>query len=308
MKNIAFMINGGAGRVIASIPALRKYARLNPTTDFRILMPAWEELLYGDEILQPKVFNVNQKGIFDSVMKNYEIVNPEPYFNHEYINQQASLAEAFDKIINCTSDHSDLDYHTITVSEREREFIDSILAEAKTKSGKQKTIVIQPFGSAATVMNMKIVDDSARSLKHTTYLDICRRLAPDFNLVFFGINNIAVPDDNYTLKYFEFNPDLRFYAALISLSDYFLGVDSVGQHMARAFDKPGLVIMGGTFEKNVSYPDHFKFYRNEHRATYCPIRLSDSECNFANNLNQKTMLFSDRDVDNIVGIVRKDLL
>lgn len=307
MDKIAFMINGGAGRVIACIPALRKFAKNNPDCDWRILMPAWEDLLYGDDVLQPRVFNINQKGIFDSVMRHYEIINPEPYFNHAYINQQASLAEAFDKIINRTDDHSDLDYHTLTITEREREYVDSLLTEHRSKNGNKKLIVVQPFGSSATVMNMKIVDDSARSLKHTTYLDIVQRLSKHYDIAFFGAANIAVPNDNVTMKFFDLNADLRFYSALISHSDYFLGIDSVGQHMARAFDKPGLVIMGGTFERNVSYPEHFRFYRNAHRPVYCPIRLSDTESTFANNLNQKTMLFSDRDVDQIVDIVRKDL-
>ena len=33
-----FVIDGGAGRAIAAIPALRKFHRLNPKKDFRILV------------------------------------------------------------------------------------------------------------------------------------------------------------------------------------------------------------------------------------------------------------------------------
>ena len=33
-----FIIDGGAGRAIAAIPALLKYHRLNPKKDFRILI------------------------------------------------------------------------------------------------------------------------------------------------------------------------------------------------------------------------------------------------------------------------------
>lgn len=307
MKKVSFFINGGAGRVIASMPALRKYARLNPESDFKIVMPAWEELLYGDSDLQPRVFNVNQKGIFESTLRHSEIINPEPYFNYEYINQQASLAEAFDKIINNTNDHSDLDYKTLTVTDNEREYLRNLFDEIRKKSSKKKFIVVQPFGSTASVVNNRIVDTSNRSLKHTIYLDIVKKLSQDYHLVFFGPQHIAVPGDTYTHKFYEHKPDLRFYATAICESDYFLGVDSVGQHIARAFDKPGLVIMGGTFERNVSYPDYFKFYRNSAKPTYSPIRLSEIECSFADKLNEKTMSFNDEDVANIVKIVQKDL-
>ena len=36
--NTTFVLNGGAGRVIASIPALEKFHRLNPQDDFKILV------------------------------------------------------------------------------------------------------------------------------------------------------------------------------------------------------------------------------------------------------------------------------
>jgi len=52
--------------------------------------------------------------------------------------------------------------------------------------------------------------------------------------------------------------------ALIAESDYFLGIDSVGQHMARALNKKGLVIMGSTFEK-ILVSNYFKFYRNKNK-------------------------------------------
>ena len=46
MKQI-FYIDGGAGRIIAAIPALLKFARLNPTADWNILIPAWDSLLWS---------------------------------------------------------------------------------------------------------------------------------------------------------------------------------------------------------------------------------------------------------------------
>jgi ADP-heptose:LPS heptosyltransferase len=98
------------------------------------------------------------------------------------------------------------------------------------------------------------------------------------------------------------NIDLRFYMAMISQCDYFVGVDSVGQHMARAFNKPGLVIMGSTFEKNVTYPDHFKIYRNGVKPTYSPIRIGGIDCEFADRSNDGVMKFSEKEIREIYTI------
>ncbi len=87
-------------------------------------------------------------------------------------------------------------------------------------------------------------------------------------------------------------PDLRMYMSLISESDYFVGCDSVGQHMARAFNKPGTVIMGSTFEQNVSYPEHFDIVRKiGHDPVYNPIRFGGVDSDLVDRLNDGIMLF-----------------
>ena len=77
--------------------------------DFGILVYGWDSLYWGIPELQDKVFNPEQKGIFDQVVKDAEeIISPEPYRVPGYFKQELSLAEAFDVIINNTDDHSDL--------------------------------------------------------------------------------------------------------------------------------------------------------------------------------------------------------
>jgi len=98
--------------------------------------------------------------------------------------------------------------------------------------------------------------------------------------------------------------DLRFYMAMISQCDYFVGADSVGQHIARSFDKPGVVIMGSTFEKNVSYPDYFKIYRNGIKPTYNPIRIGGVDCEMADRANDQVMSFNDQQLLEISNIAR----
>ena len=103
------MIDGGAGRVICAIPALLKYNKLNPKSNWNIILNGWQELFWSIPALQARTFSSEQKGIFDLVFKDAdEVITPEPYKIPDYYNQKISLAEAFDRQINNTTDHSDL--------------------------------------------------------------------------------------------------------------------------------------------------------------------------------------------------------
>ena len=68
-----FMIDGGAGRVIASIPALEKYVKSHPNEDIKILIGGWDNLLWGNILLQNITYSMDTKGVFENVVK--EIAN-----------------------------------------------------------------------------------------------------------------------------------------------------------------------------------------------------------------------------------------
>jgi hypothetical protein len=91
--------------------------------------------------------------------------------------------------------------------------------------------------------------------------------------------------------------------AMTSQADAFVGVDSVGQHMARSFNLAGVIIMGSTFEVNVSYPKHFIFYRNGIKPTYSPIRIGGVDSDFADRANDGIMNFTSNQINEIYRIV-----
>jgi hypothetical protein len=62
--------------------------------------------------------------------------------------------------------------------------------------------------------------------------------------------------------------------------------------------------MGSTFEKNVSYPEFFKIYRNGVKPTYNPIRIGGLDCEFADRANDGIMDFTDHQIEEIYNIVR----
>jgi hypothetical protein len=307
--NKTFIINGGAGRVIAAIPALEKFARLNPDNDFRIIVHGWQDLYWSHPVLQSKTVGIHQKNIFHEYVQNYDLICPEPYYIHDYYNQKISLAEAFDRQINNTTDHSDLTKPNLYISTYEKISINQVIKDFKHQHKKNKVVVFQPYGSTMTIHNGVPFDNSNRSMDVEDYLNMTKFLTDKDCLVFFfGSKELRHPGDNLTPDLTRFNPDLRMYMSLISECDYFIGCDSVGQHMARAFDKPGSIFMGSTFEKNVSYPDHFRFFRKQNQLpVYSPIRLGGVESDFTDRLNDNIMCFSKPDIDTYCQIILKDI-
>jgi ADP-heptose:LPS heptosyltransferase len=297
-----FMIDGGAGRLITAIPALEKYAIKNPDDDFRVLTAAWEEIYNNHPVLQNRTFNINQKGMFDLHIKNRRMVVPEPYHLHEYYNQKKHLTQAFDQEINQTQDHSDLDKPNLYLSQKEVFAAQSILNQIRQQKKKDRVIVIQPYGSGISIQNGRPIDNSNRSLDVDFALKLIYELSKDNVVIFFGQKEFYHPGDNYSVNFFDNGADIRLYMTMIHLCDYFVGVDSLGQHMARSMNKPGTVIMGSTFEDNVSYKDHFTIYRNSFEPVYSPIRISNIDCSYAENLNERTMQFTEEDLQNIVEL------
>ena len=92
MKKVIF-VNGGAGRVISSLPALEELDRRGELAG--IICEGGMEVFLGHPTLQDKAFDVNQKGIFEDLIKHNVCVSPEPYRDHEYYNQRSSLQHSF---------------------------------------------------------------------------------------------------------------------------------------------------------------------------------------------------------------------
>lgn len=290
-----FWIDGGAGRVIAAIPALLKYNRLNPNSEWAILIGAWDFLYWGIPELQDRTYNLDTKGVFDNVVKNADqIITPEPYRNPAYFRQEISLVEAFDREINLTTDHSDLEPPRLILNQQERLVATNTIADLKTAQKKQKTVVFQPFGRGAKLDRNTVVDEESRSLSAKDYLTLTRRLSNKYNMIFFGEPDFQLKDDTLSGKY---TADLRTWSALVAEADYFIGCDSVGQHIARAVGTPGTVIFGSTFPKNTSYPDWFQIIEKQGVRKYSPIRIAGLDVALSNRLNETTMSFTQKEID-----------
>lgn len=305
MKKI-FYIDGGAGRAIAALPALEKYINKHPEEEVRILIAGWDNLVWGNKALQDITYNPDTKGVFDNVIKDADIiVTPEPYRVPDYFNQKLSLAQAFDREINQTKDHSDIGIPKLFISKTEEKNAANLIADVKQQQKKQKTIVIQPYGRSARVDRGDIIDDSSRGLDSRVYLKLVKKLSTKYNLILFAEKQFYSPEDNYTFKP---EVDLRGWMSIIEAADYFVGCDSVGQHFARCFDKPGTVIIGSTFPINVTYPDWFNMVEKTGAdRKYNPIRISGLDGHLADRYNDSLMDFTDKEIDDMFMSIVNDI-
>lgn len=305
MAKTIFYIDGGAGRVMTAIPALLKYHKLNPNADWAVLIPAWDFLYWGIPELQDRTYGIDTKGIFDSVVLHSDkIITPEPYRVPAYFRQEISLAEAFDREINNTTDHSDLGPPIMIFNKQEKMVAKATISDLKEKMKKSKTVVFQPYGRGAKIEREEIMDDESRSLDGKSYMALVRRLSQRYNMIFFGEPQFQQKADTFAASY---TCDLRQWGALIEEADYFLGVDSVGQHLARAVGKPGTVLIGSTFAKNTSYPGYFNIIEKSGIKKYSPIRITGLDSVLANRLNENTMKLSDKEINDLYTAIVADI-
>jgi hypothetical protein len=302
MKKVVF-VNGGAGRVIASIPALEELDRRGDLAG--IVCEGGMEVFLGHPTLQDKAFDVNHKGLFENLIKDNELITTEPYRDHEYYNQRSSLQQSFwwDILGERTNKHVK---PTFVLSKTEEMGAIGILGQVKQQHQKEKTIVIQPFGRSSNMGPGVVFDSSSRSIEQATFIELVGELSKDYNIIYMGEHKLDVV--NLPLFQPQENVPLRVWAAIIEASDYFIGCDSVGQHMAYAFNKPGTVICGSTFPVNITYPEHFNIIeKKDAKRAYSPIRICGFGCEEADRLNDTLMDFSKEELKSIIANIRSHI-
>tara|TARA_B100000214_G_C23972982_1_gene631156 strand:- start:1415 stop:2593 length:1179 start_codon:yes stop_codon:yes gene_type:complete len=276
----AFYINGGAGRVVCAIPALEKYADLNRGVDddFVIVSESWQELFQGSRELRKRVYNLDHKDLFKDKLKDKEIISPEPYRLNAYFNQQCNLVQAFDIIIN------DLDHIPTGVESKvpalelnkvEQITGHNVINEVREVTGKDKIVVFQPFGQSIQHQGKFIFDTSGRSFELTNVIEIIEELKKDYGVVI--MSQVEIPSWQEMGIAMPSNMNLMQWAGVINAADYFLGCDSVGQHLAVSVAKPATVVLGSTYPENISYidvPAHKIIDLGEEKRDYSPIRLT----------------------------------
>jgi len=295
-----FFINGGSGRVVSALPALELYAKTHD--EFYIVCESGLDMFFGHPTLQDRAFDVNHKNLFEDIIKNGEIVTTEPYRDHDYYNQLCSISQAFDKQINDHSELRDLPKPKIYLNKDEELHALAAINIAKKEHGKEKTIVIQPYGRGA-VQNQDlgiVADMGTRSFEQKDFLKLAERLRNSYNVI--CMSEFPTDGDKFTIQPKNF--DLRKWAGVIEVADYFIGCDSVGQHFAYAYNTPGTVVLGSTFAVNVSYPQHFNIWEKPgFGKRYSPIRISDFNAHLTDRINDQALSLSDDEFETLYSSI-----
>ncbi len=297
-----FMVSGGSGRIICALPAFEKYLKANGPDSFYIISQSGLEFFLGTQF-QDIAFDPGHKGLFKDIIKDNNLINLEPYQHYGYYNQEKSLTEAFDALVNETDFHEDLEKPKIVLSKTEEINAVNTVKECKKQQNKQYTVVIQPFGrEGKSHEGGHVVDVSSRSLSTDDYFYISERLRKKYNV----ISMTEIKFDNDENMYVD--ADLRHWSGIIEAADYFVGVDSCGQHMAYSFDKPGSVIIGSTFAENISYPEHFNIVEKPNNPrVYSPIRIEGMDSELANRVNDTCMDFTKQELCDLTDNILKDI-
>lgn len=306
-RSSAFYINGGAGRVLCSIPALELYAAENPSDDFIIVCEGGMEFYKGHPILHSKAYDFNHKDLFLDKLKDRNCFSPEPYRVWEYYNQQASLAQAFDIAIN-NKGLRDLPAPSIHLSGDEFYGGIELVNEVKEKTKRKKIVVIQPFGRTSNIVGSIRRDPSGRSLSTADVITIVRRLQKDYGVVLMSEVPVEFPEEGNNPVAAPQNISLKQWSGIIAEADYFIGVDSVGQHIANALSKRATVLISATYPVNVSYPKNPNFNildLGEGRRKYDPIRMCFDEVSMRNN--EGLMQLNEKAIDYIVNSIKSHI-
>tara|TARA_R100001082_G_C4360730_1_gene159225 strand:- start:746 stop:1918 length:1173 start_codon:yes stop_codon:yes gene_type:complete len=308
MRSKAFFVNGGAGRVICSIPAFEKYAETHD--DFIIVCEGGTDFFKGHPKLDGRVYDNWHKGLFQKELINRDIVSTEPYRVWEYYNQKCSLAQAYDIQINELDEPRELPVPTIELAKMEAIQGFQAVEEVKQGTGKDKVIVIQPFGrSVEQVGDDFIADITSRSFPLNAIVEIINDLKKDYGVIIMSEIHFPVEENEEKAKIKVARPqiaDMRTWAGIINAADHFLGCDSMGQHLARAFGKTATVVTGSTYPINISYPDCKDFDIidvGEGRREYSPIRLTTDER--VDRYNDQSMELDKDQIRSILTSVRK---
>ena len=306
-RSTAFFINGGAGRVICSIPAFEKFQEENPNDDFIIVCEGGTDFYKGHPTLGNRVYDNWHKGLFEQFIKDRNCVTPEPYRVWEYYNQKCSLAQAFDIEIN-KKGVRDLSAPSVHINKIEMVQGANVVEEVKKVTGFDKAIVIQPFGRSVEQIGDFIVDATSRSFQINNIMSIINILKKEYAVIVMSEMPVRVEDtDNGKYPVAQPNlPNLRAWAGVIQVADHFIGCDSVGQHIVKALGKTATVVTGSTYPINISYPNDPDFDIIDVGAgkrVYSPIRIAMDE--ERDRLNDEAMELTDKQIKEICDSVRK---
>lgn len=300
----AFFINGGAGRVLCSIPALTYYKE-NTDPDVVIVSEGWPELFLSTS-LRHNVYPTGTKDLFHKILKDRELISPEPYRLNAYFNQRVNLIQAFDMLINNVDETVESKPINLDLGKNDQIYGYNLVNQVKAQFQKEKAVVFQPFGSGIHIEGNFIWDASGRSFELRDVFRITEELSKEYAVIL--MTNIKIPTDKPMGAAIPDNANLLQWMGIINAADYFVGCDSMGQHYAHALNKPATVVIGSTYPENISYPNNKNFTiidNGKENRIYSPYRITGDPA--VDRHNEDNMILTEDNFNKLINSVRKTL-
>jgi ADP-heptose:LPS heptosyltransferase len=279
-------IDGGIGRVICATAAIKRMADygLKP-----IVIASHPEALWNNPHIH-KLYGFNREYMWDDVIKRGDFVHPEPYHERLYYTQKEHLIHTFDRLINGNIGVPLKPLIFLTKEEETEAF--NFIQHVKTQGDKKVAIAFQPFGSTAITAVDGVTDATNRSMTISGIKHLANSLS-DYALV--NLSHIPIDLPNV----FNSQLNLRQYIAAVKACDAVFAVDSCVSHIGAAFDKKGVLAMGGTYPENLGYPDYTILMKDEYPKTYFPNRFNG----FVDE-NQGAMDYTNEELDEAIAALR----
>jgi hypothetical protein len=227
----AIFINGGLGRCVASLPAIHEVTRQDPSTI--IITGGWPEFWASTGL---NCIEMDSLAV-EPLISGKDVISPEPYYMNSYREGKIDMVEAFNELLNVEGDN----YRMYPNTRAMKELMGSI---SEQNPDGLPVICIQPKASGTA---------NIRDLNQDNTLNIIRLVqkAGGFPVII-GDTDLYFDPKCTTVN----ETNLTQYISLIGLCHAFIGGDSSGMHIAKALNKPGVILLTSTAGIKY-YPDHF---------------------------------------------------
>lgn len=252
----AININGGLGRIVCALPALKILQEQEPET--LIIMGGWEELFLSTGL------NVVEAGsvTIGKMLEGYDVITPEPYYQSGYREGLYDMREAFARALGVELVEP-IDYGFRPCPDACMKLLKHLLELPDAKGKPVAVIQVKASG-----------ENNIRDLNKDTTLNAVQALKDE------GYFPVLIGDMgmSYDIPCYVFQKtSLTDFIALIAICDLFVGGDSAGMHIAKAFKKQGIIYLTST-AGIMYYPEWFIEFRHpDHNQTFEYPRLFRAE-------------------------------
>lgn len=252
-------IDGGLGRVICAVPAINACARAHEQGRV-IVITGWPDVFWHNPFVC-RVYPFSNHYLWDDVIRHGDFFCPEPYYSRDYYTQKHHLIESFHFLLNGTAVKEP---PAIYLTQDEIRWGAQLVEKIKCDLRVSKLCAYQPYGAGA--VGCAISDSTNRSLGTNLAELIPSRST---SIGFINCSHLPINCSNVWAQKFS----IRELFAVVYSCDFVAAVDSSVAHIAAAFNKPCVSMLGATFKKNVGYESHSVFQRDGFPKSYCPNRF-----------------------------------